>query len=88
MFGNMDWYGVGVGVELVGENRGELGLRENKSLGLLDSLSCFGTVGDVNDGDEEVDELNELSEDRFNNEDMGENADFSLFCCCCSSWAC
>ena len=37
-------------------------------------------LGDVSEGEEDV-ELMELSEDMFNREEMGEKADFSLFCC-------
>ena len=79
MLGSTDWYGVGAGVlapaELVagGENSEETGVSGNGDLSL-------SVLGDVNEGEEEV-ELIELSEERFNNEEIGENADFSRVCC-------
>ena len=79
MLGSMDWYGVGAGAaELVGgggENSEDTlpGVSGNGDL----SLSA---LGDVNEGEEDV-ELMELSEERFNNDEIGEKADFSLFCC-------
>ena len=80
MLGSIDWYGAGAGVlaaELVagGENSEETlpGVSGNGDLSL-------SVLGDVNEGEEDV-ELMELSEERFNNEEIGENADFSRFCC-------